>query len=202
MGLGIRYEMQLPGATPARRVHAILARLHAFACTLIVDGVGPITRASLGELLRASPIDASDLERHFHEIASANLYEVDVALERVEHRTRRAVAGFSVHPGRGCEAAAFGFVRPGLTAAPAGFNGDLPWNGWSWSARCETQYASIVSIEHLIDCHLAVVHLLDEADRLGVTVHATDSTEYWHTRSVQHLIQHVDSANGIVARLL
>jgi hypothetical protein len=202
MGLRIHYDLQLPREVSDRLARAILGHLRTFASTLVVESISPVYRRSLGELLRRPPADVDELEANFERVAAANLYEVDVALEKVEDRGKRAASGFVVHPGRGCAAAAFGLMRPGLTAPPAHFDKDLPWNCWWWRASCETQYASIISVEHLIDCHLAVVHVLDEADRLGVAVHVRDETGYWETRSVQQLLEAVDRANGIMARLI
>ena len=201
MGIGIHYSLQLPGDTSAREVRQVLARLRTIAGAVRADRLSPVFSYSLRDLL-APPTDAVPLERHFHHQATLNLYEVDVALERVEHRDRRAALGFSVHPGRGCDAAAFGFMRPGLTAAPADFDKDKVWSSWWWSGFCETQYASIVGADHLIECHLAVIHLLDEAERIGVGIIVHDQAEYWDTRSIQHLLQEVDRANGIKAPLV
>jgi hypothetical protein len=75
-------------------------------------------------------------------------------------------------------------------------------NCWWMTSQCMTQYASIVSAEHFVVCHTAVVDLLDEAVRLGVKAKVLDPFDYWRTRSRKKLIAAVDQANGVMARLL
>jgi len=59
--------------------------------------------------------------------------------------------GFGVYPGKRCEGATFGFVKR------AEVNGGSP--EWFWHHCCKTQYASVVSHEHLIKCHTSLVAL-------------------------------------------
>jgi hypothetical protein len=105
-----------------------------------------------------------------------------------------------MHPGRGSESALFGLVRP-LAREPAddAERADEASN-WFWHFCCKTQYASIVSDEHLAKCHLAVVETLEEADRLGFEVTVRDETHYWETRSTDHLVSEVRNMNRLVAR--
>jgi hypothetical protein len=66
---------------------------------------------------------------------------------------------------------------------------------------CKTQYASTVSDEHLIRCHLALVSLLEEATRLGLQATVRDETHYWKARDTKRLVEEVHQMNRIVARI-
>jgi hypothetical protein len=78
--------------------------------------------------------------------------------------------------------------------------GELESNG-DWHTCCKTQYASVVSDEHLIRCHLSLVSLLEAAAGIGVGVTVRDETHYWETRDTDRLIEEVHRMNRIVAKL-
>jgi hypothetical protein len=69
-----------------------------------------------------------------------------------------------------------------------------------WHACCKTQYASVVSDEHLIRCHLLIVELLEALRQMGADIEVRDETGYWETRSTAHLVSEVAKMNAIVAR--
>lgn len=114
-------------------------------------------------------------------------------------RQRLGALGFALRPGRGSEAATFGFVRPLLTGPAPDSEVPEHCSDWFWAACCKTQYASIVSDAHLIRCHLLLVDLLEECARIGIRVAVRDETGYWETRSKEHLINEVGKMNRIVA---
>ena len=66
---------------------------------------------------------------------------------------------------------------------------------------CKTQYASVVSDDHLITCHTALVALLDHAIALGVDVEVLDETGYWESRDSAVLVESVHKMNQLVAKL-
>jgi hypothetical protein len=100
--------------------------------------------------------------------------------------------GFAVYPGRGCEGATFGLLR---RAAADGSRAE-----WFWHHCCKTQYASVISDEHLILCHTSLVALLDHAIETGWNVVVRDETHYWETRDPARLVQEVHKMNAIVAK--
>jgi hypothetical protein len=201
MGLHLCYELRLPGDTPEAHVAEVLERLRERACALMIDRVSPMFRLSLDELRQHRAPSWTSLDWYFHLVASGILQERDDASAYAMHTPDRAAAiGFAVHPGRGCEAAGFGFIRPLLTDPPQESERAEEWNAWFWHACCKTQYASVVSDDHLVHCHLALVELLEECARLGIEVTVHDETGYWETRSTEHLIREVEKMNRIVAR--
>jgi hypothetical protein len=227
-----------------------LIRLRNFARKLPMESVSPMYTRSVGDLFKWQR-DASPLERHFHQRAMVGLDHDLFETPQPEVDAQCAAIGFVVHPGRGSDAAAFGFMRPGMTSARTDFGDDdeefdEPWEGetddacelddeddtdwrlhdhgdfdgdgeaddsswkpqkiirncWWMTSHCMTQYASIVSPEHFIVCHTAIIDLLDEAVRLGIKARVLDPFDYWRTRSTEKLVAAADRANGVMARLL
>lgn len=202
MGLSLCYEMHLPALTSEDDVSRLLDRLHAFSGTLGFEALSPIVRVAEGESTAHRGLAFSDLTKFFRVIApivaephDGDGYDI---LPRGEG-SRKSALGFVVAPGRKCEAAPIGFVAPPSAAELALCAGkDVP-AGWYWHWCCKTQYASVVSDEHLIRCHLGLVALLEEAARLGVRTEVRDETGYWQTRDTAHLVREVHRMNGIVA---
>jgi hypothetical protein len=120
------------------------------------------------------------------------------------------VVAFSTWPGEGSEEANFGLavfpktievedrsrwphrtkrVRTGL--------GD-----WSWGSFCKTQYASnpeCGGVENFLQCHLAVVKLLDHAAAIGILKEVSDEGDYWQKRDVKALAAEVGDWNTMIA---
>lgn len=103
-----------------------------------------------------------------------------------------SVIGFAIDPGERCEPAHFGLTR---LAGP-----EITTRWWDHCC-CKTQYASIVSDEHLMRCHGSLVSLLDFAVDLGFGVEVRDETGYWDSRDPQTLFAAAAEMNRIVARL-
>lgn len=128
---------------------------------------------------------------------------------------------FHTWPGEECETANFGLSRfqkslvfEDETASPIDYRRDEKtgrWRhfypkkrvdlgtGWCWSSFCKTQYASNVSVEHFLKCHLLVVRMLDAIRGLGVDIEVSDEGHYWETRDVETLLRSVGEYNELVA---
>jgi hypothetical protein len=82
------------------------------------------------------------------------------------------VIAFETEPGDGCEAANFGLCQyPGEVSDPGFGRHQTKLKGWSWRSFCKTHYASdprCGGLPNFLRCHLGVVALLDEAQRLGI----------------------------------
>ncbi|MSR05994.1 MAG: hypothetical protein EXR93_02820 [Gemmatimonadetes bacterium] len=154
---------------------AVLTHLRGFALTLRFKGVSDRYERG-GDGLRFL---ASVLAEGFPDDTPRMIGDVDM------------VQGFSVHPGDGCETAAFAFMR---RTDESGSHTE-----WFWHSSCKTQYASVISDSHLVTCHAGLVKILDEAIRIGVDVVVRDETHYWDTRDEERLIAEVGAMNRIVA---
>ena len=199
MGLHICYELRLPQTTADTEAVRLLEALRTSVAGLGVDELTALQELSGEDLLR----DHDHWERWslpwiLQVVACGIRKERDGAIAPIHDRDRLAAAGFLLHPGRGSEAAMFGLVRPSDCSADAERANEA--SNWFWHYCCKTQYASIVSNEHLVRCHLTVVRTLEEAERLGFAITVRDETHYWETRSTDRLISEVANMNRIVAR--
>lgn len=86
-------------------------------------------------------------------------------------------------PGRGCEAANFGFCRYPARAEMDGreYPSRLS-QGWRWHSFCKTQFSAGFQ-EH----HLRVIALLDRLERYGFRMEVDDEGGYWRGRDITHL---------------
>src|SRR6266542_1119210 len=184
MGLHLCYELAHSPETSEETATALLGRLREGAERLRFDRMSPMLRFSGDECEPGTWGEGDPLEWFFK--VSAHEAAADSPDPDYPRSVWANVAiGFVVHPGARCEAAAFGLARfpETVTAHP----GDRPveTRGWHWHAVCKTQYASVVSDDHLIRCHLSLVELLEEAARLGFGVTVRDETHYWETRDIR-----------------
>ena len=198
MGLHLCYELALPRETPASAVAERVRVLHEAATRLPLAKISALVRVTDGEPLGDVNLFDCTLEDFFRLGARSRLDPID------QHTGKRVdrlpdVVGFAVHPGRYCEGATFGLAW----VPPENEDGD-PLRGepyvWHWHTCCKTQYASVVSDEHLIHCHSTLVALLEEAIRLGFDVTVRDETHYWETRDTNVLLAEVREMNRIVAQ--
>ena len=185
MGLHLNWELRLPGAMPRDDVIAYLRDLHEHASSLGFDEMTPIIEGAR----RSDDDDLTDYFWHWAEVISKPAPE----LESPFIGDVTTAAGFTIYPGRRCEGAVFGFLH---RAEPDGSNSE-----WFWHHCCKTQYASVVSWEHLIRCHTSLAALLDYAIERGIGVVVRDETHYWETRDTATLIAEVENMNRIVAAL-
>lgn len=185
MGLHLNWELRLPGAMSRDEVTVYLRDLHARASSLGFDEMTPILNevepGSIESLRGYFWRWAQVIARPDPELASPFIGDVATAI------------GFGIDPGRRCEAANFGFLH---RAVPDGSNSE-----WFWHHCCKTQYASVVSWDHLIRCHTSLVELLDYAIQCGIDVVVRDEGHYWETRDTTRLIAEVDYMNRVVAAL-
>jgi len=116
------------------------------------------------------------------------------------------VIAFETLPGDGCEPANFGLCQFPSEVSHAEF-GKLKTKlkGWSWRSYCKTHYASdprCGGLPNFLRCHLGVVSLLDEAEKLGFLDKVSDEGEFWETRSVERLTKEVGEQSAMLASLL
>ena len=193
MGLHLCYRITLPGSTPLDDVRVKIAALKEFSSTLGFDRV-----------LGPAEYSADDLvaERDHREIVAiiASTIAGDPPDFYGFQPSEPCVVTFAIAPGRGCEPAIFGFLPPGSRVEYPDTDDDLCPGEWFWSGACKTQYASTVSNEHLVKCHVGLVRVLDHAASLGINVSVEDETGYWVHRSADKLIAAVDDMNRIIAR--
>lgn len=201
MGLCINYELSLH-APSDEDAEQLMERLRGYCETLGAETVTPVIRLSGRDL--ALPVDAHEpwsAERFMHILANISRSHRDGTDGGVEDADRLAALVFLLNPGEGSETAFVGLVRPGLSAVRPDADRAHLQGRWYWSSWCKTQYASTISDEHLVHCHLIVVRTLEEAMRLGCHVEVRDETGYWETRSTDRLIAAVRNMNRIVARV-
>jgi hypothetical protein len=159
--------------------------LHVHASSLGFDEMTPI-------LHQVEPGNTETLPGYFWRWAEV-IADPDPELELRCIGDVATATGFGIHPGRGCEAANFGFLH---RAETDGSNAE-----WFWHHCCKTQYASVVGWEHLLHCHTSLVALLDYAIERGIDVVVRDEGHYWETRDTSRLITEVDYMNKVVAAL-
>lgn len=190
MGLHLNYELRLAAETPRAIVAQVLGELRDFAATTRVAEVSPLVDLSVD-----CP-DANDdaaLGWQCVHLFARILADPMPHDEPPRYRGDPSSAiGFRVDPGEGAETATFALMRRRAEAGPD--------EEWFWWCACKTQYASVISDEHLITVHTSMVAILDEAVRLGLDVVVRDETGYWESRSTDVLVNEVTKMNRLVAR--
>ena len=193
MGLHLCYRLTLPGSLTVDSVRQKLGALKAFAETLDFENVLGPTEYTADELA-----DWSD--REIVKVVASTFCGEPPDFYGLRPGDSAAVA-FLVLPGKECEPALFGFVAPGSRADQRDPGDDLHPGDWFWTSACKTQYASIISDEHLVKCHTELVRLLEHASTLGIEVQVEDETGFWEHRSAELLIKSVRDMNRLIARL-
>lgn len=197
MGLTIHYSLH---AEPRSEHEArqLVERLNQAARDLPFGQVGDVVELA-GENIDASHV-ANDEDRGWLLTQAGHWLIQD---DRVAHVRPRHVIAFSTSPGPGCEAANFGLCRYPTAVEADGQPVPTGLDGWNWQAFCKTQYASNPEdggIENFLRCHLLVVKLLDQAQRLGVLGHVKDESGFWDTRDVKALAETIGEWNrGLAA---
>lgn len=77
--------------------------------------------------------------------------------------------------------------------------------GWSWRSFCKTHYASdprCGGLPNFLRCHLGVVALLDEAQKLGILGTVSDEGDFWETRSLERLTREIGDQGAMLAGFL
>ena len=183
MGLSLHYELRLPATLTSHEVNERLEALRAHAIRLRFERVSTLLEAPLED-------STNDLERYLGVWAAVMALPLkeDKPPKRGDVATAR---GFVVFPGRGCEAAGFGFLRRATR------KGTAP--EWFWACSCKTQYASVVSDALFLACHTTLCALLDYARELGIGVRVDDEGYYWDTRDTTRLLAEVHRMNRLIA---
>jgi len=116
------------------------------------------------------------------------------------------IIAFETEPGDGCEAANFGLSQfPSEISHPQFGKLQTKLKGWSWHSFCKTHYASdprCGGLPNFLRCHLGVVALLDEAQRLGVLGKVSDEGDFWETRSLERLTKEIGEQSAMLAGFL
>ena len=187
MGLHLNFELRLPPQTPRTRVAALLSALRDRALATPAARVSPMFDLSI-----EGDIEPDD-DRRFLTFCATCLGDPPRD-DEWPHCTGdpNSALGFTVYPGSRSETATFALMRRRAEADGA--------DEWFWWCGCKTQYASVVSNEHLIACHTSLVTILDGAAELGFDVVVRDETGYWESRSVSVLLESVSAMNRLVAR--
>jgi hypothetical protein len=200
MGLSICYDLRLSGATTDEEAVRMLERLRTHALTLETDITTPVLLLTGTDLLLPEDVSEPRTVEWLLRILSEGVrQDRDGEIGPIDDPSRLVVAGFVMGVGEGSEPAAFGLVRPLVEQPPSGARDDN-WRHWLWQGFCKTQYASAVSDEHFVKCHLIVVSMLDEAKRIGFDVTVYDDGLYWDTRSRETLLLELQKMNRLMAR--
>ena len=192
MGLTIHYDLDLPADTPRDVVVERFTKLHSAALLLPFARVGPLVTTPEDRSLGPEPALES-LVRLW------TWLQTDDPRPASERDPLPDAVGFAVDVGDECEPAVFGVAW----IPPRGEDLRIVEGGtpsWRWRCATKTQYASNVSVEHFLQCHMACIALLDEAVRLGFEVSVIDEGDYWESRDVDRLRLHVDHMNHVIAR--
>jgi hypothetical protein len=116
------------------------------------------------------------------------------------------IIAFETEPGDGCEQANFGLCQyPSEVSDPGFGRHKTKLKGWSWHSFCKTHYANdprCGGLPNFLRCHLGVVALLDEAQRLGILGTVSDEGDFWETRSLERLTKEVGEQSAMLAGFL
>jgi hypothetical protein len=179
------------GESPTLSDDEKLELLRDYASRTAVLGVTELYSADL--TLAEDDERADQLEQWFRFCASVLATPMADQPDADMIADESSAVGFIVLVGRGSEVAPFGFLRRHNEARTR--------DEWFWWTACKTQYASVVSEEHLVTCHTALVSILDRAIEIGIDVVVRDETGYWDSRDTTVLIESVREMNRIVAAL-
>lgn len=110
-----------------------------------------------------------------------------------------AVVGFTAYAGEECEPMNCFLARYPETAC-VGPHVVRPGNkGWRGSSFAKTQYASTVTAQHFLKCHLTITAALDAAKAAGLLESVLDESGYWDDRDAQKLLTTVGRWNAMIA---
>ena len=185
MGLTFNYELRLPASVPAAEVDEKLRRLR-----LRAQELGFVAFSEDFEGVVDIPNDGW---RHFFNVfADVNASAVNEE-ERQYSGDLSTARGFLAYPGKGTEVTPFAFLLREFD--------DDGSREWHWMSHCKTQYASVHSEQHFLDCHLRLVDMMEYAIQLGIDVTVFDEGQYWETRDRALLLRELDKMNRLCARL-
>jgi hypothetical protein len=187
MGLDISYNLSLTASVD--QVREIISTLHQTALDLSFTQVDEFVELQ-GE---ACHFDMDDREDPHIFLKLRGLKPTVLAMNGMSWKDSTYLIAFDTLPGQGCETAAFGLATHGEIQAV---------NDWMWTGFCKTQYASNPEYggrDHFIQCHLALIKMLDKAQKLGVHCEVDDEGNYWNTRSLSALTAALNAQNVFMA---
>jgi hypothetical protein len=202
MGLTIHWQA---ATKPGEDARAIIAALRQKAFDLPFEEVGPTI-----DLQGESACDYKTYRRDEADWARLGWFliqaDTKVKLDSRAWRplTPHAVIGFPIFVGEDCEPMNIALSRfpSHITVQGRGVieTGHDPAT-WYMKAFCKTQYASRISVEHFLRCHLGVIAMLRAMQDAGLQVEVSDEGGYWETQDVEALVSRVGESNELVAAL-
>jgi hypothetical protein len=208
MGLTIHYQL----ATTGDQEHArkLVQQLRQAALDLPFEHVGEIAefrddQCDWGQRAEDDPNRWLLIQSQAHITLPVSASEKRRGVIRqIDVHPERVIA-FEIEPGDGCEPANFGLCQfPGEVFHPRCGKLKTKLEGWSWRSYCKTHYASdprCGGLPNFLRCHLGVVALLDDAERLGFLSKVSDEGEFWETRSLARLTEQIGEQNAMLAGL-
>lgn len=196
MGLTIHYSFQA-NVQEASAARQLVDQLHLKALDLPFQSVGEVIELS-GDPANFNNADRKD--PNFWLLLQSSRF-----IKRGENYLNIPplhLIAFSVQPGDGSEPANFGLAR--YPASGVFDEGEFETGlvGWSWASFCKTQYASNPKhggTDNFLQCHTALVALLDHTKSLGVLSDVRDEGGYWQKRDVDALAKEVGDWNKTIA---
>ena len=193
MGLTIHYQLKLASRS-LTKARTVINQLHDLASTLPLGLIGPVMEITGDD---CNFQNCTDNEPHRWLLIQANgNFQVGKCFYDVRPQK---IFAFTTRPGKGCEPANFGLCLYPSTIEVPGRVIRTGLTGWRWSSFCKTQYASTVSTENFIKCHLLVVRMLDHCKQLGILGDVDDEGDYFQKRDAEALTKEVDEWNENIA---
>jgi hypothetical protein len=183
MGLTFGYEFRLAERYSSDDVNVVLQQLKQRAERLRFARISQ-TYDGVVDFL------PDDWRRLFNVLADVNARQVS-GEERSYSGDVNTARGFLAMPGKGADAASFGFMRRQFD--------DDGSREWFWQGWCKTQYASVHGEQHFLDCHLRMVDMMEYAIQSGIDVTVWDEGQYWETRDRNVLLAELEKMNRLIA---
>jgi hypothetical protein len=185
MGLTFSYEFRLPGWYSSAVVNAKIGNLKIRAERLRFSKITP----TYDGVIDVPPGDWRELFNVFADVNARPMGDD----ERPYSGDVNSARGFLAMPGKGAEAASFGFMLRTFD--------DDGSREWFWQGWCKPQYASVHGEQHFLDCHLRLVAMMEYAIQAGINVSVCDEGQYWETRDINLLLAELAKMNGLTARM-
>jgi hypothetical protein len=199
MGLTIHWTLQAPPDAAASRVRELMDGLRSGCMDLPFDSVSEVFHLQEEEI--AARLESRQDPLRWFLIQAGTYLVVDRGLETERHARLDPVEviGFATTPGRESEDANFALARFPASVTVAGREHATGLAGWHGGSFCKTQYASGVSSQEFLQCHLAVIAALDHAASLGLLKSVNDEGEFWQHRNAETLLKTVGEWNQMMA---
>ena len=185
MGLTFHYEFRLPPSYSSAEIDGVIRQLKDRAQRLRFQEV-TTTYEGVVDFL------PDDWRQFFNICVDVNSHAIGEE-ERPYSVDAITARGFLARPGKGTDAAAFGFMLRQFD--------DDGSREWLWRGFCKTQYASVYGEQHFLDCHLRLVDMMEYAMQCGIDVFVVDEGQYWETRDREVLLAELDKSNRLIAGL-